>query len=1076
MAYATGLRMRLQLLLLATVLLVLLVVGTALTLLLQRYHANLADRRLAEAFEVVNSTLVRQEEALGQQARALAAIDAIVSPVNMVVQYATPDSYDPLIFDAEKQRIADALRRQASLDATDQLAVYDSAGRLMAFHQDGPEAVSGLVSYEQGQPVHYLRRLDDAPGWQRGELPAGVALQAPTLQGVAYERIQDRLALVAAEPVRRTYPNGDVEDIGHVVLTDYVLSDLVMGVTGSTGGRIGILFGDGSRRGDTGDVALADVRRALAEADGLAKVPHPERFIATRALAMGADVQAYLVVGLPRADLGQELSTTWWVLLAVLFTSALVMLPLGAWGAGRYVLRPIDALVNGVEAMRRGERARVRSAGRHELARLAAAFNDMATTIEERERALQRERDFAASLTQTAPVIVLLLDPDGTVRHVNPYFERLSGYRLEELRGRDWFGTFLPETDQAPTRDLFHQALNERPTRGHVNPIRLRDGTVRQIEWNDERLFDASGQVTGLLAIGLDVTERMRSQEALARSQQELRELNESLEARVEQRTAELGLQSQRNSAILAGTPDGFFSTDVQGRLNSVNAAMCNLLGYSEEEMLQLSIADIEANENPAEVAQHIAKVMELGHDRFDTVQRRKDGTRVNVEVSANRVVLGNGSLLFAFVRDITPRIAAAAALEYSRDEAERAKVEAERANAAKSEFLSRMSHELRTPLNAVIGFSQLLQADPQNPLSETQADNVQEIVAAGEHLLAMVNEVLDLSRIESGHIEVRAEAVDQVELIGSCLRQVQPLAERRGIRTGFEPHACTPVLADAVRLRQVLINLLSNAIKYNRDGGSVTVSCVPLAGERLRIGVSDTGRGIDAAQLPRLFQPFERLESAYEGIEGTGIGLALARKLVESMNGTIGVDSVVGEGSTFWFELPLVSGAPAPQATVPAQPALPAPAQAPDRVHRVLCIEDNPANLRLMRKMLGKRADLGLLEAGSAEEGLLIAAQAVPDLVLLDINLPGINGLEALARLRADPATAAIPVVAVTANAMPRDIERGKAAGFADYLTKPLEIAALFRAIDGCLARRSHSGASTTEAAPQGTAGEDVH
>jgi len=385
-------------------------------------------------------------------------------------------------------------------------------------------------------------------------------------------------------------------------------------------------------------------------------------------------------------------------------------------------------------------------------------------------------------------------------------------------------------------------------------------------------------------------------------------------------------------------------------------------------------------------------------------------------------------------------------------------KDEAVRANEAKSDFLSRMSHELRTPLNAILGFGQLL----THQVHEAEAaDNLQEIMHAGQHLLDLINEVLDLARIESGKFTVSKEPLPLWPLITDCLTLIGPQAEARGIRILESGQDCgASVLADRTRLKQVLLNLLSNAVKYNRPEGSISVVCLP-QGDSLQIRISDTGPGLSAEQQARLFVAFERLNADQSVIEGTGIGLALSRRLVELMQGEIGVDSTPGNGSTFWVRLPLADGRAEVSAPATAQAAALAPAAAQatpavgatgPRQSTVLCIEDNPANLRLIERILGRRNDIRLLSASAPGAGLELARTQSPDLILLDINLPEMDGYAVMQCLRENAATRHIPVLAISANAMPADLARGKAAGFVDYITKPLDVTRLLAAIDRLL------------------------
>jgi PAS domain S-box-containing protein len=673
----------------------------------------------------------------------------------------------------------------------------------------------------------------------------------------------------------------------------------------------------------------------------------------------------------------------------------------------------------------------------------AEAIRQPFLQIKQLNSEVERERDFATSLVDTAPVIILLLDARGLIQHVNPYFEQLTGYPLDEVQGKEWFATFVPAREQDPVRALFKQSLLETPMRGNVNAIVTRSGAEREIEWNDQPLRDAHGTVTGLLAIGLDVTGQRQMEAELRRAYGE-------------------------NQAVTQAVRDNLYMLDESGRLVWWNRQLEAVTGLGPDTLKGMPGIDFFVAADRAAVAHALGQAFTNGYG--ETIARlitpngpvcyHYNGVVVH---DAHSHVIG----IAGVGRDITERLEGLEALQRSEQELKAlneslearvdartaelsaAREEADRANAAKSEFLSRMSHELRTPLNAILGFGQLLDADPEHPLTAMQADHVHEILHGGKHLLALVNEVLDLARIESGRLDVSLEAVAIEPLIKACMAQMKPLAVQRGIRLTLEIHTPCAVQADFTRLQQVLLNLLSNAVKYNREGGSIRVHCVLIGMQRLRVSVKDSGFGIAAESLPRLFKPFERLESAYQGIEGTGIGLALAKKLVEAMHGEIGLHSVPGKGSTFWFELPLSASAPgAPEDTPAAASASVAPAVASDR-HRVLYVEDNPANLRLVEKILARRPDIELLTSACAEDGLALAGRERPALILMDINLPGMDGFEALRRLRENPATREIPVIAVTANAMPRDVLRGKQAGFADYITKPIPVGAFLDCVN---------------------------
>jgi signal transduction histidine kinase/ActR/RegA family two-component response regulator len=369
-------------------------------------------------------------------------------------------------------------------------------------------------------------------------------------------------------------------------------------------------------------------------------------------------------------------------------------------------------------------------------------------------------------------------------------------------------------------------------------------------------------------------------------------------------------------------------------------------------------------------------------------------------------------------------------------------------ASQAKSEFLSSTSHELRTPMNAILGFAQLLESEPGTTLNAAQRTFIREILKAGRHLLELINEVLDLARIEAGKMTLSVEPVSLGALVAECMPLIQNMAKDAGVALSrTEALGEARVMADYMRLKQALLNLLSNAVKYNREGGEVMVGFAPAGQARVRISVTDTGYGIPASEQAGLFQPFHRLAFNPAQAEGTGIGLALTRSLVTAMGGQIGFRSEWCKGSTFWIELP-AAPAEAAQSVVAheADSKLPEPG-ANAALRSLLYIEDNPANVLLMEQ-IARRLSMRFMSAHNAELGIALAASERPDLIVMDINLPQMDGYEAFARLKRDPLTAPIPVMALTANAMSKDVARGLAAGFVRYETKPIDVEAMMRSI----------------------------
>ena len=504
--------------------------------------------------------------------------------------------------------------------------------------------------------------------------------------------------------------------------------------------------------------------------------------------------------------------------------------------------------------------------------------------------------------------------------------------------------------------------------------------------------------------------------------------------------------------ALVAAHTDSAVSIcDAQGRVEWVNKGFERLTGYALGDMLGQRVGEmLRGPETIAAVTAEVDERMRLAQRcSGENINYTKQGRRywVGFDIEPVRDTSGQVTHFIASERNISARKAAEAALVTARDEAERA-------NRAKSQFLSRMSHELRTPMNAILGFGQLLESDAALP--PRLHTYVHELMQGGNHLLNLINEVLDLARIEAGQFQLSFESVDLRALCRECMAMLEPLAEEQRIDVQCADAAAAAIWAraDRMRLKQVVLNLLSNAIKYNRAGGTVRLQCSVDQTSAL-LHVHDTGHGLQAQQLQRLFKPFERLDAHKSAIEGSGIGLALSRRLAQVMHGDIGVHSEPGVGSHFWVQLPAAAAAPAPRhlSAPPAAASAPAP-DAGSKPRTVLYIEDDAVNQMLMQAMLEQLPRLRLLCASLPQQGLEMARSTAPELILLDIQLPGMDGYEVLRQLRACPVTRHTPVIAVSANAMHGDIEQGLNAGFCQYLTKPLEMGNLLDAVSRQLRR----------------------
>ncbi len=653
------------------------------------------------------------------------------------------------------------------------------------------------------------------------------------------------------------------------------------------------------------------------------------------------------------------------------------------------------------------------------------------TQLQQTNDHLQESEERLAVTLNSIGDAVIATDAGGRVTRLNPLAERLTGWSYEEAAGRpveEVFRVINQETRQPSTVPVL-ATLAHGTIQGLANHtlVIARNGSECAIADSCAPIRDREGQVVGAVLVFRDVTSEHAVQQAL----------NDS---------------AARIAAILNTVADGIITIDAgSGTVVTANPAAERMFGYAATEIvgsdLRLLIPAFSGDDRNAfiDYCRHVESMADSAA-AADIEGRRKDGSLFQLKISASEMHLAGKHYYIGVLRDNSAR---------QRIEAERnlALETASSANRAKTDFLSAMSHELRTPLNAILGFAQLLESAAPPP-SPTQKQGLDQILKAGWYLLELINEILDLTLIESGKAILSHEAVSLTEVLRECRAMIEPQALECGIELRFgKLDQAQFVVADRTRVKQVLLNLLSNAVKYNRRLGTVKVDCIALRPDRLRVSIRDTGHGLLPAQVAQLFQPFNRLGQESGTQQGTGIGLVVTKRLVELMGGAIGVESSVGVGSLFWFELKLTD---APKLVAGSDRGhsvtrYPAPPDGQPR-RTLLYVEDNPANLALVEQLVARRPDLALISAVDGVLGIKAAREFKPALILMDINLPGIDGFEAMRLLHADAQTASIPIIALSANAMPRDVERGIAAGFVAYLTKPIKVDQFMAALDAAL------------------------
>jgi PAS domain S-box-containing protein len=661
------------------------------------------------------------------------------------------------------------------------------------------------------------------------------------------------------------------------------------------------------------------------------------------------------------------------------------------------------------------------------------------TARKQAEEALLKAGALQSAIFNSANFSSIATDAKGVIQIFNVGAERMLGYAAADVMNK------ITPADISDPQELIaralalsvelstpitpgFEALVFKASRGIEDIYELtyirQDGSRFPAVVSVTALRDAQNAIIGYLLIGTDNTARKRVE--------------------AEQKILDQRLRDQQfyTRSLFESNIDAIMTTDPSGIITDVNKQMEALTGSTRDELIGAPFKSFFTDPERAEASIKLA-LREKKVTNYELTVRAWDGTETVVSYNATTFYDRGRRLqgVFGAARDVTERKRLDQVLQEKNVELESARALAEKANRAKSEFLSSMSHELRSPLNAILGFAQLMASESPQP-TPSQAGSIDQILHAGWYLLELINEILDLSAIESGKLSMSVEPVPLTEVLAECQAMIEPQAQKRGHSLHF-PRLDPPrfVLADRIRLKQVLINLLSNAIKYNRPDGRIVVECTEATPARTRLSVRDTGLGLSPEKLAQLFQPFNRLGQEKGGEEGTGIGLVMSKLLVEMMGGVIGVESIVGEGSVFWFEL----DASAPSALEPDTAATRSAAgekARPDAPPRTLLyIEDNPANLLLVEQLIARRPDMRLLSATDGNAGIAIARASLPDVILMDINLPGISGTQAMQILREDPATAHIPVIAISANAMVGDIKRGIEEGFFRYLTKPIHV-----------------------------------
>ena len=749
------------------------------------------------------------------------------------------------------------------------------------------------------------------------------------------------------------------------------------------------------------------------------------------------------------------------IILLLGVASLLLELLIMFWILRDSVARPLKSLVTAVNRFGDGEKdIQIDVSNDDEIGSLAQTFNTMTRTIAKHNHQLEHERNLSEQILEKAGALMVVMDNSGKVIRFNQACEQATGYTSEEVEGKMVWDLLLREEDIEPVKKVFNNLVTSSLPSHKENYWVTKSGKHILIAWSNSITTDSNDKVNSVIALGQDITGQRMIEQAI-------------------------NLQAQ----VIDQIHDSVVSTDLNGNITSWNKGAERMFGYSKEEIIGKPIATVYPEDKQAFLIEHvIAPLKRKGTHEVEVNMLNKDGNIFCGHLSLSMLLDNTGEAygMIGYTMDITEKYnmelelkqlneeleirveertqqlkESITAVNKENDERKRAeqsliiaKEEAIHANKLKSEFLGRMSHELRTPMNAIIGFGQLISLEKISPKVATY---IKEVNDASNHLLGLIDEVLELSTIEAGKIKMNIRNYRLSDIIDESISLVTSDANNRNITiiNSLASDNQINISIDKLRFKEIILNLLSNAIKYINEGGKISIRCEDPGKDKICLEVSDDGPGIAKEQQETLFEPFNRLGAEYSEVEGTGIGLTISKQLIENMGGKIGVISEPGNGTTFWLECPLATG---------EDQGLSEDIRNDNKTSRtnlekvILYVEDNPANMKLIEEVFAKDPQIKLLKATNAEDGLELARENTPDIIILDLNLPGMDGYEALAKLRKTENTKHTPAFALSAAAMPRDVERGLLAGFERYLTKPIRITDLREAVNKTLStNKSH-------------------